>query len=536
MTTLKLRLPAIALAGVLAMATQAAAQWTCDVVADNPPDPNADCSAPGAPRPCCTGPGAGACGPHLAKQGDYDPEDPDSDCTGMMVPKACCTGAGVGTCIAPLLGPRFADPVNCNDDGDCLFVAQPYGARDKLYKYPKVGDAEVIAKANGASVPGCPAFRSSNVFRFWSLNNANDVAFKGALDDTDGGGVFKKPSGGPLEVCAAPGFAGITAITHVAQINKDGKVAFVGKDTERCVFLCDSCSAACPPAACTKKVCEGDLTDDGMGGMNEICEIFSSVGLGDTDAIALSAAIGDTGTCANRKDAILYKTDALPNAKEVAVVGQPCPTPPGGNYTGFEGAGLNEDPHQVAPLVNVSNAQNNMCTGPMAPDLCCTGMGMGTCHKVGFQAVCNVPSPGNPRTTGIFLWEPLTMTTKAIVLKGDPTPPDLVGDGTIGNLRRFQTSDADQAIFRTTVAGNMPMPTPSPPLPRRATFCLFRFDATDETVVCNDYPPPFGDRYVNIRDPGASSDGNQVCARVRIKDDKTAAPPLAKTAVIRCHP
>jgi len=447
MTTMKFRIPAIAtaLAGVIAAATQAGAVFTCDVVSDS--------HVP----------------PHLAKQGALDPD-------------------------SQTLGARFADQLDCNDSGDCVFVAQPLGARDKLYLYPSAGDAEVVAKANGV-LP--PLFRSSNVFRFWSLNNGKDVAFRGEL--VGGVGVFKKPSGGALQTCAkngdpAPNGSVFKTFPHVAQINLGGKVAFVAdRDAgPRCAYICDC------PDACTAKVCVGDDTDDGGGGMNEICQIFL-VGLGDTGTLALSASIASSGNCSGaQQDAILFKKDGM-DALEIAVEGKDCPTPPGGKYIDFAGAGPNETTDGVAPLVNAAD-------------------------KVGFQATCNPTS--NLHTTGIFLWEP---PTKAIALKGDGAP--LPGGGTIGNLRRFQTSDADQAIFRTTVGGNMDDP--------RARFCIFRFDATDEKVVCNNDAPPFGVKYINIRDPGASSDGDQVCARVRIKDDNTAmgfVPPLVKTAVIRCHP
>ena len=369
----------------------------------------------------------------------------------------------------------FRSEVAINSAGNAMFVARPYGARDKLYFYPSAGAAQVIARADGPA-PNGGTFRSQRAFLSLSVNDLDDLAFSAHL--VSGDGVFLR-DGGVLEAAAmrsqaAPSGGVFEAFPMVGAIDAASRVPFVARIAGGAdgAFVYDSSTDVL-----ASLVLDGAATLDGR----QICSIQAvDLGTGSFATIRASSKLICSDASEVARNGIFIVTGL--GISTVALDGDAAPI--GGSvFARF----------LDTPRINASN-------------------------DIAFRA----KTGGTTKTDGVFVWDFATDTITTAVRKGDAVP--VVG-GSVAANQSFAFDDAGDVILNAKIAASS------------ARFGILKFGAVDSTLLVKTDAPPsdvFGPGSTFVRFStldGTSPDGNRFALQVRVTD---TAPPSAKGAVIRC--
>jgi hypothetical protein len=296
---------------------------------------------------------------------------------------------------------RFDSPA-INGSGDVAFVAYPNGAPRRLYFYPSLGAASVVAQQGGLA-PGGAAFKH---FKTVSINDAGAIAFHAKLDG--GYGVFVGPSGGLAKAAAtgdtSPAGGAFDKFPAVSRVNPLGDVAFVATVVggPNGVFLYD--------ATLTTVSAVGLVNDAALDG-RQLCE-YLDVGLGATGAVAVRANTKvDCSSVVEPELVGIYEKTGLSFAR-VALEGDAAPSP-STTYAQFIGA----------PDVNLTN-------------------------KVMFRG----RTVGVAGGIGIFLHDPVGPTTTLVVTTGAFAP---TSGGAIKTLAPAGVTDGDRVAIGARVSGGV---------------------------------------------------------------------------------
>jgi hypothetical protein len=375
---------------------------------------------------------------------------------------------------------RYDSPA-INGAGDVAFAAYAQGAPRRLYHYPSVGAATVVAEQGGAA-PGGSSYKK---FRTVSIDDAGAVAFHATL--ASGEGVFVGPVGGVAKAAATAGVspAGGTFNRFPAQsrVNAAGDVAFTAQVVGGAngVFLYD--------ASATTVLTVALVNDAALDG-RELCE-FQDVGLGASGAVAVRAVTKVDCTDVGEPELVgVYANVGLGFAR-VALEGDATPSP-STTYAQFIGA----------PDVNASD-------------------------KVLFRA----RTVGVAGGYGLFLHDPVGPTTVVLAATGDAAPAT---GGSLKTIAPAGVTDGDRVALGARIAGGL----------AKIGIFLFDAGSSEKVVATGDPVPTdaFGPNsaYAKINPGnrknnegiGVDRSGTWIAYTATVKD--TTGTPNA-SGVLRCH-
>lgn len=360
-----------------------------------------------------------------------------------------------------------------NSSGDVTFFATPKGGPRRLYLYPNVGAPSIIAQ-QGGTAPGGSGFTQ---FRQPSINDAGDVAFFGDL--ASGEGVFVKPAAGAMFAVAstgdaAPGGGVYASFDSVSRINANGDVAFLASvdGGPNGIFQYDGVTTVISSIARV-----GDVTLDGR----EICGFVEpAVGLGATRTTFQTFT---KVACANplEDERIGIYRDTGAGIGRVALQGDA--TPLGGTvYADFYSDSDSNGSDQVLFRASIS---------------------------------------GTLRGTGLFLFDPIGLTTTILARTGDSA----AGGGSLRTITEPNLTDPSRAGFRANVKDD-----PS-------HEGIYLYDGVDELVVRRTSPVPAdifipGSSYRKIfEEIGVSRSGTWVTYSATVKESGSGT----RIGLFRCE-
>jgi len=376
---------------------------------------------------------------------------------------------------------KFDSPA-VNGAGDVAFVGYATSAPRRLYFYPSVGAASVVAQQGGAA-PGGSSFKA---FRAVSINDAGAVAFHAKL--ALGEGVFAGPAGGVAKAAAtgdvSPAGGAFDAFPAVSRVNTAGDVVFTARvgGGPNGVFFYDASATLVLTVA---------LVNDGALDGRQLCE-YLDVGLGATGAVAVRAST--KVNCANvgEPDLVgIYEKTGLSFAR-VVLEGDVSPTP-ATTYAQFI----------AAPDVNATD-------------------------KVLFRA----RTVGVAGLTGLFLHDPAGPST--VILAGTGSAAPATG-GSLKTIAPAGVTDGDRVGLGARISSG---------LAKTGIFVYDAVPANEKVVASNDLAPTdaFGpsSTYLKINpgnrknNEGIGIDRSGAWVAYTAKVKSTTGTPTA-SAVLRCQ-
>lgn len=380
-----------------------------------------------------------------------------------------------------VLKDRYDSPA-INGQGDVAFVGYAAGAPRRLYLYPSVGAASVVAQP-GDAAPGGGSFKR---FRTVSINDAAEVGFHAKL--AAGEGVFVGSADGVTKAAAtgdaSPPGGAFDVFPAVSRVNGAGDVAFTARvgGGPSGVFLYD--------ASATSVLTVALVNDAALDG-RQLCE-FLDVGLGASGAVAVRAITKVDCTSVVEAEVTGVYLKVGPSFDRVVLEGDPTPTL-ATTYAQFIGA----------------------------PDL-------NAADKVLFRA----RTVGVAGGTGLFLHDPSGPTTLELAATGDAAPTT---SGSLKTIAPAGVTDGDRVAFGARISSGL----------AKTGIFLFDANPSNEKVVASNDDVPtdaFGPNSLYLKiNPGnrknnegigVSRSGTWVAYTARVKD--TLGTPTA-SGVLRCE-
>ena len=376
---------------------------------------------------------------------------------------------------------RYDSPA-INGSGDVAFVAYAQSAPRRVYHYPSVGAATVVAEQAGAA-PGGSSYKA---FRTVSISDGSAVAFHATL--ANGEGVFVGPVGGIAKAAAtgdvSPGGGTFNRFPAQSRVNAAGDVAFTAQVVGGAngVFLYDASATSVLTIALVN-----DLALDGR----QLCE-FLDVGLGATGAVAVRATTKVDCTSVVESELVGIYENAGLGFTRAALEGDAAP-PPSTTYAQFIGA----------PDINAAD-------------------------KVLFRA----RTVGVAGGIGLFLHDPVGPTTVVLAKTGDAAPTT---GGSLKTIAPAGVTDADRVALGARIGSG---------LAKTGIFLFDASPSSEKVVASNDDAPndAFGPNsfYAKINPGnrknnegiGVDRGGTWVAYTAKVKD--TTGTPTA-SGVLRCH-
>lgn len=368
---------------------------------------------------------------------------------------------------------RFPHPPGINQGGDVVFVAKPTASNERLYRYPAIGAAEVVAALDGLA-PNGGVYRG---FRSPSINDAGDLVF--AAKTSLGDGVFLRESGGAIESAAiatgsSPAGGAYSTFGPVSGVNSSAEVAFGAtvNGGPSGIFRYDGI------ANTTSTVV---LVGDAAGGGRSFCS-FEDVALGDSSAVAFRALtqVNCADGAETPVEGIFYDGGSL---QTVALVGDPSPI-----------AGTTIIEFEDAIAVN--------------------GVG-----RVLFEAEID----GTLRANAMLLHDTTGSSTTSLVTTGEAAPTT---GGIYGRFDGRQLDETNRALVKVGIQRGSA---------RTAVFRFT--PAAEALLLSSDPPPTDqfggGAEYKKLMTLGMAHDGSRFALIAKVRDTVS---PAGKIGVLRCTP